>query len=146
MFSGMVFDGRKNLEPASLVERGRLEGKRHQHDLRATAPSCLLLGRLEQLRTESPATLRLVDPELTHLTGAAPGVPADSSHDALSLAHKERKVLAGAYASGTRVELVDPIFQVLHFVWRRVDRTQRDFGHFHSTPFDDPASLPGCIK
>src|SRR5262249_21665428 len=101
----------------------------HQDDLRAGAPPRLLLGGLEQLRTESAVTLRLLHPELAQLTSTAPCVPADPCHDAIALAHEEREELAVGDASGARVELVDPIFQVLHFVWRRVDRDQCDFTH-----------------
>jgi hypothetical protein len=39
MSSWVIFNDRENLEPASLVERRRLKGKRHQHDLRAAAPT-----------------------------------------------------------------------------------------------------------
>src|SRR5215212_9004013 len=122
----VVVNGRENLEPASLVERRRLKGERHQHDLRAAPPTRLLLRGLEQLRTESAATLRRLDPELAHLTRAAPGVPADPRHDAILLAHEEREPLAVRDAGSARVELVNSVFQILHVVRSRVDRTQRD--------------------
>ena len=80
-------------------------------------------------RTESALTLRLLHPELAQLTRAAPRVSADPRHDAIALAHKEGEQLAVGDVSGPRVELVDPIFQVLHFVWRRVDWSQRDLAH-----------------
>jgi len=130
MSSRVVFDGRDDFEAVSLVERRRLERERHEHDLRAAAATRLLLGSPEQLRTEPAVALRLFHPKLPQLTGTAPGVPADPRHDALLIAHEEREPFAIGDASGARVELVNPIFQILHVVWRRVDRTERDLTHF----------------
>jgi hypothetical protein len=87
----MIIDRRDDLEAVTLVEGRRLEGERHQHDLRASAPSRLLLGSLEQLCTESAVAVRLLHPELAQLTRPAPGVPADPRHDAIALAHDERE-------------------------------------------------------
>src|SRR5262245_8501866 len=63
----MIVDRGNDLEAVPLVECWHLEGERHQHDLRAAAPSRFLLGRPEQLRPEPLAALRLVHPELAHL-------------------------------------------------------------------------------
>jgi len=91
--------------------------------------TCFLLGRPEQFRTEPTVAWRLVHPELAHLTGTAPGVPADPRHDAAAFAHKEREQFAVGDTGGARIELGDPIFQVLHVVWSRVDGNQRNFTH-----------------
>src|SRR5262245_10153198 len=125
----MIVDRRDDLEAAPLVEHRRLEGERHQHDLRAAAPSRLLLGGLKQFRPESAATLGLLHPELAQLTSAAPRVSADPRHDGIALAHQEREHLTVGDAGRPRVELVDPILQKLHFVRRWVYRYQRDFTH-----------------
>src|SRR5262245_11333942 len=125
----MIVDRRDDLEAVPLVERRRLEGERHQDDLRAASASRFPLGAQEQLRPEPTVALRLLHPELPQLTGAAPGAPADPCHDAIALAHEEREQLAVHDVSGARVELVDPILQELHFVWRRVYRNRREFAH-----------------
>src|SRR5262245_23135604 len=87
-------------------------------------------------------------PELAQLAGAAPGVPADPRHDALALAHNERERFAISDVRGARVELVDPIFQVLQIIWRRVDWSQRDLAHFFARLLPPcPSSLiepPSC--
>jgi len=49
----MIIDCRDHFEAVPLVERRGLERKGHQHDLRAAAPTRLLLGGLEQPRPES---------------------------------------------------------------------------------------------
>jgi hypothetical protein len=43
----MIIDGRDDLEPVPFVEQWCLKGKRHQHNLRATAPSRLLVDRMK---------------------------------------------------------------------------------------------------
>src|SRR5262245_27374566 len=109
----MIVDRRDDFEAMPLVKRRRLEGECHQHDLRAASPARLTLGRREQLRSESAATLRLVHPELAQLTGAAPRVPANSRHDGIALTYEEREQLAVRDVGCLRVELVNPIFQKL---------------------------------
>src|SRR5262245_55496722 len=113
MAARMIVDRRDDLEAMPLVERWCLERERHQHDLRAAAPLRLSFRGQEQLRAESVAALRLVDPKLSQLTGTAPCVAADPRQDALAIAHEEREQLAVGDVRRARVELVDPIFQVL---------------------------------
>src|SRR5690349_11286747 len=117
----MIVDCRDDLKAVPFVERGGLEGERHQHDLRAAAAARLLLGSLKQLCTESAVPVRFIYPELAQFTGAAPRIPADPRHDAGALAHEEGEQFTVGNASRTRIELVDPIFEVLHFFWRRVN-------------------------
>src|SRR5262249_20067960 len=126
----MIVDGRDDVEPVFPVEPRCLEGEGHQDDLGAAAPSRLLLGRLVQRRPEAAVAQRFLDPELTQLAGPAPRVPADARDDAIRRAHEEREQFAIADAGDARIELVDPIFQVLHVVWRWLGRIQRDLAHF----------------
>src|SRR3954453_8091984 len=98
-----------DFEIVLLVERRCLERERHQHDLRAAAPSRLLLGGLEQLRTEATVPLRLFHPELAQLTCPAPRVPANPRDDAIVRADEEGKQLSPGDAGGARIELVYPI-------------------------------------
>jgi len=109
----MIVDRRDDLEAVPFVERGCLEGERHQHDLRAAASPGLLLGGLEQLCAESAATLRLLHPELAQLTGAAPRVPADPRHDAFALVRSAAPILREAErANGGPLDPRYPVFQV----------------------------------
>src|SRR5262245_54986034 len=101
----MIVDCRDDFELLPLVEIRRLERERHQDDLRAAAPSRLLLGRLEQLRAEATVPVRLVHPELAQLTRPAPCVPANPSDYAIARARDEREQLPIADAGGGRIEL-----------------------------------------
>src|SRR5580765_7401531 len=102
----MIVYGCDDFEIVLLVEGRCLERERHQHDLRAAAPSRLLFGGLEQLRTEASVPLRFLHPELAQLTRPAPRVPTNPRDDAIARAHEERERLAVANAGGTRIELV----------------------------------------
>src|SRR5262249_50215730 len=121
----MVGDRRDDLEAVLLVERRRLEGERHQHDLGATPPPRFLLGRVEQLLAEPPMALRLLDPELADLAGAAPGIAADAGDETTGvIAAEECGPLAIGKAGDGRVVLVGAILQVLHLFRRWLDRPQ----------------------
>src|SRR5262245_29084703 len=118
MSDGMVVDRRDGFEPVPLVENRRLERKRHQDDLRAAAAPRFVLCRLEQFRAEAALPFRFLHPELPQLARPAPRVPADPRDDAIAGADEEGERLSVADTGGVRVELVDPIFQILHLVWR----------------------------
>src|SRR5262245_49314310 len=135
----MILNRRDDLKTLLFVESRRLKGEGHQDNLRATTPSRLLLGRLEQLRAEAAMTPRCFHPELAHLTGPAPRVPTDAGDNAtIAVADEEREPFAAADARDVRIELIDPIFQVLHVVWRRISGIQRDLTHFACLiPADD---------
>src|SRR5262245_47435277 len=134
MAARMIVDRRNDLEAMPLIEGRRLKRERHQHDLGAAAPFRLLLGCLQQLCAESTVPLRLLHPELTHLTGATPRVPTDARYDAIAVSDEEGEERAVDDVGRARVELVDPIFQVLHFVRRRVDQSKGDVIHRLTIP------------
>src|SRR5262245_35532014 len=91
----------------TLVECRRLEAMRAQEHLRTSAVSRLLLDREDQLRAESPVPLLPMHPEVSHVAGAAPGVPRDRGDDlACRILHGSRERAPVHDPRGLRVELV----------------------------------------
>jgi len=116
----VILDRRNPTEPVLRVEFGRLEAVGAEDDLLTVTAASFLLCRLEELRSQTLAPLRFLHPELTDLTATAPGVPANPGDDSpLSIPHEDGKPQAIRDTRSLRVELIEPVFQVLDLLGRR---------------------------
>src|SRR5262249_369190 len=116
-----VVDGAQNLETVLRVEGRGLEREGREHDLPAPPAPRLPLGRVEQPRPQSLPPPRLLYPELTNLAATAPRVAADPGDDPAALVlHEDGEPLAIPESRCSRIELIDPVLQVLDLLGRRI--------------------------
>src|SRR5262245_51565582 len=116
-----VVDGGEGFEAALGVEGGGLKRERHQDHLPAAAASRLPLGRVEEPCSQPLPPPRLFHPELANLATAAPRVAADPGHDPAALVLDEDcEPFAVPVSRCPRVELVEPVLQVLDLLGRRI--------------------------
>src|SRR5262245_10248120 len=116
-----VVDGGEGFEAALGVEGRGLKRERRQDHLPAAAASRLPLGRIEEPRSQSLPPPRLFHPELANLAAAAPRVTADPGHDPAALVlDEDGEPLTVPVSRCPRVELVEPVLEVLDLLGRRL--------------------------
>ena len=110
-----------DLESQLAIEPGRLETVRGEHDLKTTPPPRFRLSDLQQTTANPLPAMLLIDPDLTDLAAAAPGMAAEPGNDlTLSIAAKHRETHGIDDPGRLGVEFVQATLEKINLCRRRI--------------------------
>ena len=110
-----------DLESQLVIEAWRLEAVGGEHDLKTIAAARFRLRNLQKAAPDPLSAILLIDPDLTDLAAAAPGMSAEpSDHLTPDIATKNSETQGIDNASRLGVELVEAILEKVNLGWRRI--------------------------